>query len=103
MDTRRRAGVFVLGFVVGIMALGGSVLAAQSEKSIKPENMTCEEFLVLGKDVQPHVVYWIDGYSQGSAKTEVVIHSFERPITVVVNECKKTPKESLLEKIKKFF
>ena len=32
-----------------------------------------------------------------------MIHAFERPITVVVSECKKTPKETLWQKIKKFF
>ena len=106
MKTPKYAGVCVLGFVVGSGAFGVPVFAAQSaDKTVKPETMTCEEFLALGEDVQPHVVYWIDGYSQsGTAKAEgVVIHAFERPITVVVSECKKTPKETLWQKIKKFF
>ena len=91
---------------LGLMVLGTPALAAQSAgKAIKPEEITCEEFLVLGKDVQPHVVYWIEGYSKaGTVKEEgVVIQAFERPITVIVNECKKTPKETLWQKVKKFF
>jgi hypothetical protein len=93
---------------VGVLALSllfsASSLAAQStEKSVNPETMTCEEFLALDKDTQPHVVYWIDGYSQAGKEETVVIQAFERPITVVVNECKNTPKESLMQKVKNFF
>jgi hypothetical protein len=57
----------------------------------------------MDKDVQPHVVYWIDGYEKsGDAKAEgVVIHILERPISTVVSECKKAPKDALAQKIKK--
>jgi|ERR1700719_1398511 hypothetical protein len=102
MDTKKSAGVVLLGLSV---VLSAPVLAAQSaDKTVKPETMTCAEFLVLDKDVQPRVVYWLDGYSQGgTAKTEIVVHSFDRPVTVIVEECKKTPKDNLWQKIKKFF
>jgi acid stress chaperone HdeA len=102
MDAKKNAGLFLLGLSV---ALSAPVVAAQSaDKTVRPETMTCAEFLVLDKDVQPRVVYWLDGYSQGgAAKTEIVVHSFDRPITVVVDECKKTPKETVWQKIKKFF
>ena len=93
---------------VGVLAMSllfsASPLAAQSAgKSVNPETMTCEEFLALDQDTQPHVVYWIEGYSQAGKQETVVIQAFEQPITVVVNECKKTPKESLMQKIKTFF
>jgi acid stress chaperone HdeA len=80
-------------------------LAQNKEKTIKPEKITCEEFLAMDKDVQPHVVYWIDGYENSDdAKAEgVVIHIFERPINTVVSECKKAPKDALAQKIKKNF
>jgi|RhiMetdeSRZDD1v2_1073273.scaffolds.fasta_scaffold1790149_1 hypothetical protein len=50
-------------------------------------------------------LYWIEGYSKaGTVKEEgVAIQAFERPLTVIVNECKKTPKGNLWQKIKKFF
>src|SRR5205823_42964 len=75
-------------------------LAQNKEKTIKPETITCEEFLAMDKDVQPLVVYWIDGYeNSGDAKTEgVVIHIFERPISTVVSECKKAPKDALSQR-----
>ncbi|HXL09372.1 MAG TPA: HdeA/HdeB family chaperone [Candidatus Bathyarchaeia archaeon] len=64
MKTRKYAGVCVLTVVVGSGAFGAPVFGAQSaDKTVKPETMTCEEFLALGEDVQPHVVYWIHGYS----------------------------------------
>ena len=93
---------------VGVFAVNllfsASPLAAQSAgKSVKPETITCEDFLALDKDTQPHMVYWIEGYSQAGKEEMVVIQAFERPVTVVVNECKKTPKESLMQKIKNFF
>jgi len=57
--------------------------------------MTCEEFLALGEEVRPRAVYWIEGYSQSGEKVESVrIDAFARPITTVVEECKKTPKEN---------
>jgi len=68
-------------------------------KTIKPEQTSCEKFLVLGKDVTA----WgrlIEGYSKAGTVKE---QTFERPITVVMNEGKKTPKETLWQKIKNGF
>ena len=105
METRKSVGVFVLGFVVGGMVLSTPVLAKENtEKTVKPETMTCEEFLALGEEIRPHAVYWIEGYEQSGAKVKAVrIDAFTRPITVVVDECEKTPKETLWQKIKKYF
>jgi acid stress chaperone HdeA len=106
MDTRRIAGAILFSSMVGGVALSASVLAAQpSTKTVKPETMTCEEFLALGKEVRPNVVYWIDGYAKsGKLKEEAVeIDTFSRPITVIVDECQKTPKESLWQKVKSYF
>jgi len=93
--------------VVALAALGlGSVShAANTSKKVKAKEMTCEEFLALGDEVQPHVVYWLDGYSK-SGKLEdedIGIDAFERPIAMVVTECHKTPKATLMQKIKKYF
>ena len=50
------------------------------------------------------MVYWIEGYAQSGEKVESVrIDAFARPITTVVAECAKTPKETLWQKIKKHF
>jgi acid stress chaperone HdeA len=106
MNKQKLSGAIVIGIVVACLGLGATAVAAEkTEKSMKPEAITCEEFLLMGKDVQPLVIYWIDGYenSEQVKAKGVVIHSFERPITMVVNECKKAPKDTLWQKIKQFF
>ena len=105
METRKSVSVFVLSVSVGGVVLSAPVLAQQNtDKTVKPETMTCEEFLALGEDVRPHAVYWIEGYTKSGEKVEAVrIDAFSRPITAVVKECEKTPKETLWQKIKKFF
>jgi acid stress chaperone HdeA len=105
METRKSARMFVLGFIAGGVVFGAPVLAEQNEKkTVKPETMTCEEFLALGEEVRPQAVYWIEGYSESGAKVETMkIEAFARPITAVVAECEKTPKETLWQKIKKYF
>lgn len=86
------------------LAWGGS---AQAAKSTTPnaKNMTCEQFLALGEEIQPRVVYWIDGYSKSGKleKSEVDVRSFERPVAVVVTACKKAPKATVWETVKKHF
>jgi acid stress chaperone HdeA len=103
METRKSVSVFVLGCIMGGVVLSAPVFA-EPNKTVKPETMTCEEFLALGEEVRPQVVYWIDGYAQSGEKVESVrLDAFARPITMVVDECKKTPKETLWQKIKKHF
>jgi acid stress chaperone HdeA len=104
MHSRKWASLIIAAGILGGLSLGSPVSLAQNkEKTIKPETITCEEFLAMDKDVQPLVVYWIDGYENaGDAKAEgVVIHIFERPISTVVSECRKAPKDALAQKIKK--
>jgi hypothetical protein len=69
---------------------------------VKPVKMTCEEFMALGKDVQPEVVYWLDGYNR-KTKTDVSMAGqvdLERDTMVLVELCKPAPKESLWSRIK---
>jgi acid stress chaperone HdeA len=105
MEIRKSASVFVLGCIMEGAVLSAPVLAEQNTgKTVKPETMTCEEFLALGEEVRPHAVYWIEGYSKSGEKVEAVsIDAFARPIAAVVDECEKTPKETLWQKIKKHF
>jgi acid stress chaperone HdeA len=105
MEIRKSARVFVLGVSVASVVLSTPVLAEQkTEKAVKPETMTCEEFLALGEEARPHAIYWIEGYTKSGEKVEAVrIDAFSRPITAVVEQCEKTPKETLWQKIKKYF
>ena len=71
-------------------------------KKVKPVKMTCDEFMALGKDVQPEVAYFLDGYSR-KGKTDVAMAGevdLERDTAVFVEICKPAPKESLWAKIK---
>jgi acid stress chaperone HdeA len=98
---------FALSMVVAVAAIGlGSVAhAAKPEKKLDAKKMTCEDFLALGTEEQPRVVYWLDGYSK-SGKLEdedIGVDTFERPVAMVVTECHKAPKDSLMDKIKAYF
>jgi acid stress chaperone HdeA len=94
-----------MAVVLAALGLGAVSHAANTTKKVNAEKMTCEDFLALGEEVQPHVVYWLDGYSKSGKleDSEVDIDAFQRPIAMVVTECHKAPKASLLEKIKAYF
>jgi hypothetical protein len=75
------------------------------KKKLKPVQMTCEEFLALGSDVQPEVAYWLQGYNR-KTKTEMDAAGevdLERDTAVLIEACKPTPKASLWERIKEKF
>jgi hypothetical protein len=93
--------------VIALMALGigTAALAAKKSEKMKAKEFTCEEFLTLGTEVQPRVVYWLDGLSKSGKleEAEVDVDAFERPVAMVVTQCHKTPKATVLEKVKKYF
>jgi len=81
-----------------------------------PAKMTCEEFVKLGRQVQPEVAYWLDGYNQGAeqggtdtagTKREggvgVPLVALDRDVALMVKECREAPQESLWERIKTRF
>jgi hypothetical protein len=75
------------------------------KKKLKPVEMTCEDFLALGSDVQPEVAYWLDGYNR-KTKTEVEAAGevdLERDVAVLVESCKPTPKAPLWQRVKEKF
>jgi hypothetical protein len=116
---QRNWALTIIACILGIGILGAAEVAAQkaeqtkteksqtakTAKTVKPETITCEEFLVMGKEVQPNVVYWIEGYSESGAIKEkgIVIEALERPIHAVVEECKKSPKDTVMRTIKAVF
>lgn len=90
--------------VVALAALGLVSVshAAKATKTWKAKDMTCEDFLALGDEVRPGVVYWLEGYSQSGKleDAEIDVDAIQRPIAVLITECHKTPKASLLQKLK---
>lgn len=87
------------------LGIGSAAHATTTAKKVKPKQITCEEFLALGTEAQPRVVYWLEGFSKSGRleDTEIDVDALERPIAMVVTECHKTPKATLLEKIEEYF
>ncbi len=83
----------------------GAAFAAQSafaEDSKKPvSGWTCEEFLAVEGDFQPKVVYWATAKSKtGKPGSIVDIEGTEKVVPMVIDDCKKTPSDSFLTKLK---
>ena len=90
-----------LGVVLGGLLAAGTASAA----SKKVDQVTCEEFLALDPDDQNRIAYWIDGYAQAKGEAAVgtvALDKFGQPIGALVEDCKKTPKETLWQKMKKY-
>jgi len=92
-----------VAFVVvfgGLVAAGTAVAASK-----KVDQITCEEFLALKPDDQNRIAYWIDGYAQAKGEAAVgtvALDKFGQPIGALIEDCKKTPKETLWQKMKKY-
>jgi len=60
MHSGKWVSMIIATGILGSLSLGSSVSWAQNkEKTVKPDTITCEEFLAMDKDVQPQVVYWM--------------------------------------------
>jgi len=95
-------GPLAFGVVLGAAGLAASPAAAAG-KAI--DKITCEEFLALNPDDQNRIAYWVDGYVQAKGEAAVgtvAMDKFGQPIGALIEDCKKTPKETLWQKMKKF-
>ncbi len=64
-------------------------------------NWTCDEFLALETDYQPKVVYWATAQAKGGKDNSFIdIEGSERVVPMVIDECKKTPSGSFLQKLR---
>jgi HdeA/HdeB family len=98
--TAPRIGWIALGVFVAAIAM----TATASADSKKIDQITCEEFLAMKPDDQNRIAYWIDGYSTAKGEAAVGTVAFDKfgqPIGALIEDCKKTPKETLWEKLKK--
>ncbi len=94
-------GMTVLPLVVTTLALSIATAPALAGKRVKPEKMTCEEFVTLDEAVQPGVVYWLHGKS---GEVEAIdVDEYQTPVIYVVTECQKEKQASVWEKIKHYF
>jgi hypothetical protein len=93
-------GCTALGIALGGLWAPGTVSAAEK----KVDKITCEEFLAMDPADQNRIAYWVDGYAQAKGDAEVgtvALDKFGQPIGALVEDCKKTPKETLWQKLKK--
>ena len=93
----------IVGVVTATLVAGSTVAFAQSDSAKKPlGKMTCEDFLGFEESFKPKVVYWAVAYGQGGKPESAGVHvaGIEKMIPVLIDGCKKAPKESFWEKVK---
>jgi acid stress chaperone HdeA len=79
--------------------------AAKSTKSIKPMQLTCEEFLSYDEVTRPQIVFWSEGMN-GKGKPNSGVIDVERTnslVPVLVEDCRQEPKTSYWTKMKEEF
>ncbi len=85
--------------LIGAAFVAQSALAEDSKKPVS--GWTCDEFLAVEGDFQPKVVYWATAKSKtGKPGSIVDIEGTEKVVPMVIDDCKKTPKESFMTKLK---
>jgi len=63
--------------------------------------MNCEDFLALADNYKPALLYWVAGVSKVGVKaTDELIVDAANPVGLVVDECKKSPKTSFMNKVR---
>ena len=96
----------VIGVVTAALLASTTLAVAQSSGTKKPlGQMTCEDFLGIDDSIKPKMVYWAVAYGKGGKPQSAVldVEATERVIPVLIDECKKAPKESFWQKMKAEF
>jgi len=94
----------IASLALGVFLAAVTTAESASAASKKVDQVTCEEFLAMDPDNQNRIAYWIDGYSAAKGEAAVGTVAFDKfgqPIGALVEDCKKTPKETLWQKLKK--
>jgi acid stress chaperone HdeA len=74
---------------------------AQTSSRVQPEKMNCEDFLALADNYKPAPLYWAAGVDKVDVKaTDELIVDAANPVGLVVDECKKNPKTSFINKVR---
>ncbi|CAE6692911.1 Acid stress chaperone HdeA [Paraburkholderia domus] len=85
-----------------LMSIGLSQTGfAQTKSRVQPEKMNCEDFLALADNYKPALLYWAAGVSKVDVKaTDELIVDAANPVGLVVDECKKSPQTSFMNKVR---
>ncbi|HXJ35438.1 MAG TPA: HdeA/HdeB family chaperone [Candidatus Eisenbacteria bacterium] len=96
----------VVGLIAAGMMLGGLAAANPASATSKQvDQITCEEFLALNESDRNKIAFWVDGYQAAKGEAAVGTVAFDKfgqPIGALVDDCKKTPKETLWQKLKSY-
>jgi hypothetical protein len=89
-----------MAVVLGLISAGLTMQAVAATQT--PEKMTCKEFVALDDAVKPKVVYWAEGLNKKGKPVDSVVDVDEtdRLIPVLVSECKESPEQPLMKKVK---
>jgi acid stress chaperone HdeA len=93
----------LVGVITATLAAGTASVFGQSAATKKPlGKMTCEDFVGFDESFRPKVVYWAVAHAQDGKPESagVNVEGIEKMIPVLVDACKKAPKESFWEKVK---
>lgn len=90
--------------VIGAVLIGlglSQVGFAQTAATVRPAKMNCEDFLALADNYKPALLYWAAGVNRVDVKAadELVIDA-ANPVGLVVDECRKSPKASFMNKVR---
>jgi hypothetical protein len=97
----RLFGLVAAGAVLA--GLVGTSPAHAAGKSKQVDQITCEEFLALNESDRNKIAFWIDGYQSAKGEAAVGTVAFDKfgePLGALVEDCQKTPKETLWQKLK---
>jgi hypothetical protein len=62
---------------------------------------SCEEFLAVADEYQPKAVYWASPQAKGGKQASFVeIDGVEKIVPMIIEDCKKTPKDSFMQKLR---
>lgn len=90
----------VLGIVLTSIGLAQAGFA-QTTSTVQPGKMNCEDFLALADNYKPALLYWVAGVNRVDVKaTDELVVDATNPVGLVVDECKKSPKASLMTKVR---
>lgn len=93
--------VWLIGGAALLGTLAGTPPALAKSKQV--DQITCEEFLALNESDRNKIAFWVDGYETAKGEAAVGTVAFDKfgqPLGALIDECQKTPKETLWEKLK---
>ena len=95
MKPGMKHGLVLLAFA----AFSAASALADTKKPVA--KWSCEEFLAVDDAFQPKVIYWATAQPKSGKPTSLIdIEGTEKVVPMVIDDCKKAPGESFMQKLK---